>query len=97
MYVCSQLSPAYLSYLYESIRNQLRVSSQQTQNICIPCVQRQPNVFDVGPTIKCTNVLHRSFVFAGVVLLATGVCECSFVRDQCSCKQEHQLRESNAM
>ena len=26
-------------------------SSQQTQNICITCVQRRPSVFDVGPTL----------------------------------------------
>ena len=34
-------------------------TAQQTQNICIPFVQRRPNVFDVGPTLyKCyTNVL----------------------------------------
>ena len=33
--------------------------TQQTQNICITFVQRQPNVFDVGPTLyKCyTNIL----------------------------------------
>ena len=32
---------------------------QQTQNICIPFIQRRPNVVDVGPTLyKCyTNVL----------------------------------------
>ena len=29
-------------------------SSQQTQIICMPFVQRQPDVFDVGPTLyKC--------------------------------------------
>ena len=35
------------------------LQSQQTQNICIPFVQRRPNVLDVGPTLyKCyTNVL----------------------------------------
>ena len=35
------------------------VSSEEKQNICITFVQRQPNVFDVGPTLyKCyTNVL----------------------------------------
>ena len=33
--------------------------SQQTQNICMTCVQRRPTVFDVGPTLyECyTNVL----------------------------------------
>ena len=33
--------------------------TQQTQNICIPFIQRRPNVFDAGPTLyKCyTNVL----------------------------------------
>ena len=32
---------------------------QQTQNICITFIQRQPNVFDAGPILyKCyTNVL----------------------------------------
>ena len=32
---------------------------QQTQDTCIPFVQRRPNVFDVGPALhKCyTNVL----------------------------------------
>ena len=40
------------------IRNRT-VGTQQTQNICIICVQRWPNIFDVGPTLyKCyTNVL----------------------------------------
>ena len=34
-------------------------AAQQTQTICITFVQRQPNVFDAGPTLyKCyTNVL----------------------------------------
>ena len=38
--------------------------SQQTQNICITCVQRWPNVFDVGPTLyKCyTNVMLYKFL-----------------------------------
>ena len=33
--------------------------SQQTQNICITCIQRRPNVFDVGTTLYkwYTNVL----------------------------------------
>ena len=31
---------------------------QQTQNICIQCVQRRPNVFDVGQI----NVIHMFFV-----------------------------------
>ena len=32
--------------------------SQQTQNICMPFVQRRPNVFNVGPTLykSYTNV-----------------------------------------
>ena len=31
-----------------------RTPTQQTQNIFITCVQRRPNVFDVGPTLyKC--------------------------------------------
>ena len=36
-----------------------KITSQQTQNICITFVQRRPNVFDVGPTLyKCyTDVL----------------------------------------
>ena len=25
--------------------------AQQTQHICIPFIQRRPNVFDVGPTL----------------------------------------------
>ena len=38
---------------------QIQVNSQWTQNICITFIQRQTNVFDVGPTLyKCyTNVL----------------------------------------
>ena len=33
--------------------------TQHTQNICITCMQRRPNVFDVGPTLyKCyINIL----------------------------------------
>ena len=35
---------------------------RQTQNICIPFVQRRPKVFDVGPTLqKC----HTNILFAG--------------------------------
>ena len=37
----------------------LDAHTEQTQNICMTCVQRRPNVFDVGPTLyTChTNVL----------------------------------------
>ena len=37
----------------------LTIHTQQTQSMCIPFVQRRPNVFDVVPTLyKCyTNVL----------------------------------------
>ena len=37
--------------------------SQRTQNICITFVQRQPNVFDVGPALYL--MLYNGFVFAG--------------------------------
>ena len=35
-------------------------ASQQTQNICMPFVQRRSNVFNVGPT------LYKCFVFVGL-------------------------------
>ena len=40
-------------------QSQRLAHSQQTQNICITFVQRQPNVCDIDPTLyKChTNVL----------------------------------------
>ena len=42
-----------------NIFNWVKITSQQTPNICITFVQRRPNVFDVGPTLyKCNkNVL----------------------------------------
>ena len=46
-------------YCLLALQSSILVPAQQTQNICITCVQRRPNVFDVGPTLyTCyTNVL----------------------------------------
>ena len=48
-----------------------KISSQQTQNICMTFIQRRPNVFDVGPTLyKCyTNVLSLLDVLARAAAL----------------------------
>ena len=50
----------FASSLYEKMERRFeRRSSQQTQTICRPFVQRRPKVFDFGPALyKCyTNVL----------------------------------------
>ena len=39
------------------------MSTQQTQNICITFIQRQPNVFYVGPTLYKSKFLGLAFVF----------------------------------
>ena len=40
----------YFYYYYQLVKV-LNITSQQTQNICIPFVQRRHNVFDVDPTL----------------------------------------------
>ena len=41
-----------------SVAFRMLAKSQQTQNICITFVQRQPNVFDVGPTLyNCYGIV----------------------------------------